>query len=93
MAKFCQNRWRATYWFLAGLCSIPAMGIAILVEKRPVELVEADRRIDWLGATLFVAEFILLFFPLSQARSTKHGWGTDCAYDLSFLGKELRILT
>jgi hypothetical protein len=73
-------RWRATFWLLAGLSAIPAIGIAVLVKKRPIELSRADRRIDWLGAALFVVGFIMLFFSLSQARSTKYGWGTDCSY-------------
>lgn len=77
MAKI-PHRWRAAFWFLAGLSALPAIGTALLVRKRPVELSRADRRIDWLGVVLFVAGFILLFFSLSQARSAKHGWETDC---------------
>ncbi|GHJ89711.1 hypothetical protein NliqN6_6113 [Naganishia liquefaciens] len=66
------TEWRAAYWLLG----VPLIGVAFLVQKRPVELSRADSRIDWLGAVLFVSGFILLFFPLSQARATKNGWAT-----------------
>jgi hypothetical protein len=50
----------------------------LFVKGRPVALGQADKRIDWLGVLLFIAGFTLLFYPLSQARSAKHGWETDC---------------
>lgn len=73
-----QQRWRAALWFLAGLTLIPIIVTILFVKGRPVALRQADKRIDWLGVLLFIAGFTLLFYPLSQARSTKHGWGTDC---------------
>jgi hypothetical protein len=60
------------------LTTIPLLGTLILVKARPIALAQADKRIDWLGGSLFTAGFALLFYSISQARSAKHGWATDC---------------
>lgn len=75
---FSVCRWRAAFWLLAGLTVIPFIGTILLVKGRPILASKGDRRIDWLGMFLFTAGPILLFYPLSQARSTRNGWGTPC---------------
>ncbi|KAJ9118223.1 hypothetical protein QFC22_004130 [Naganishia vaughanmartiniae] len=70
------NQWRSAFWCLAGMTVLPFLGTALFVKNRPILARQADRRIDWIGGFLFTAGFALLFYPLSQARSTPKGWAT-----------------
>lgn len=73
-------RWRSAFWFLSGLAIPPLIGLVFFIPSRPIALKSADKRVDWLGAVLFTTGFILLFYPISQARATEHGWRTQCKW-------------
>jgi hypothetical protein len=69
---------------VAGLWVLPLVGVFFL-GKKPDSSGDkvVDKRIDFIGAFLFTAGFILIFLSLSQSITESKGWTTPCKY-LSF---------
>ncbi|KAJ9099816.1 hypothetical protein QFC21_003816 [Naganishia friedmannii] len=86
------STWRSAFWCLAATTVLPFMGTALFVKNRPILAEQADRRIDWIGGFLFTAGFALLFYPLSQARSTPKGWATGCEWLTGWSRSEIKCI-
>jgi MFS family permease len=70
--------WRSVLYLNAGLDLIPLIGVFFLARHQRETGEHIDRRIDWIGGSLFTAGSVLLFFCLSQALAESKGFGTPC---------------
>lgn len=85
------NSWRAIFWLISGLDVIPFAGVFFLAKHRREADEHNDRRIDWIGGTLFTAGAVFFFFCLSQALSELKGFRTPCKYLHSRAQAALRL--
>lgn len=76
---FLLGSWRTVFYLVAGLFVIPFVGVFVLAKSpEPVTDRVVDKRVDWVGAFLYTAGFILLFLSLSQSVAETKGWSTPC---------------
>ncbi|KAF7789732.1 hypothetical protein EIP86_000678 [Pleurotus ostreatoroseus] len=74
--------WRSLFYFLTGLAGVAFIGGMFFIDNDPPS-VEADKRVDWLGAFLVTAGLTLLLFILSDGSIAPNGWSTS--YIIAFI--------
>ncbi|OBZ72345.1 hypothetical protein A0H81_07346 [Grifola frondosa] len=76
------HTWRSTFFFMTGLSVLCFLGGVISID-RDLPSVEADRRVDWIGAFLVTAGLTLIVFILSDGSIAPNGWKTG--YIIAFI--------
>lgn len=75
VTQLADEHWRGTFFLAAGLSALTLCGGALTMPPDKVDL-EADRRVDWIGAALVTAGLVLIVFVLGQGEIAPQRWKT-----------------
>ncbi|KDQ16903.1 hypothetical protein BOTBODRAFT_30275 [Botryobasidium botryosum FD-172 SS1] len=75
LVQFATISWRATFFLSAGLGVATALGAIFFIDPDVLDP-QADKRVDWIGATIVTAALVLLLFVLGEGQLAPKGWKT-----------------
>ncbi|KAI0788394.1 efflux transporter [Fomes fomentarius] len=91
LTQLTAETWRSTFWFLAGLSALCAIGGFFSIDP-DIPYALADKRVDWLGALLVTAGLTFIVFVLSDGSTAPDGWKTGYIIALLIVGVVLVVL-
>ncbi|KAJ7635334.1 MFS general substrate transporter [Roridomyces roridus] len=85
LTQYTKSTWRSSFYLLAGLSFLCAIGGLLLIEADHPST-EPDKRVDWLGAFLVTVGLVFVVFVLSQGSLASNGWKTGYILALLIIG-------
>ncbi|KAF5341786.1 hypothetical protein D9611_001152 [Ephemerocybe angulata] len=91
LTEYTAKTWRSSFWLMAGLNLLSAIGGFVSITPDLKEHLPLDRRIDWLGSFLVTAGLVLIVFVLSQGEIAPQQWRTPYIIALLVIGVFLLV--
>ncbi|CAK5272002.1 unnamed protein product, partial [Mycena citricolor] len=85
LAQKTHASWRSLFYLFAGLSALCVLGGVLAIDD-DIPSLEADKRVDWIGAFLVTAGLVLLLFVLGQGQLATRGWKTPYIITLLLVG-------
>ncbi|KAF6746905.1 efflux protein [Ephemerocybe angulata] len=92
LTEYTAKTWRSSFWLMAGLNLLSAIGGFVSITPDLKEHLPLDRRIDWLGSFLVTAGLVLIVFVLSQGEIAPQQWRTPYIIALLVIGVFLLVV-
>ncbi|KAF8658411.1 hypothetical protein AX16_001964 [Volvariella volvacea WC 439] len=91
LTQLSEPSWRSTFFLSTGLTVLYILTGVVTIDPDEPSL-EADRRVDWLGAFLVTAGLVLIVFVLSDGEIAPQGWRTPYIIACLIIGVLLVLL-
>ncbi|EGN99471.1 hypothetical protein SERLA73DRAFT_182421 [Serpula lacrymans var. lacrymans S7.3] len=85
LTQLTSETWRSTFFLASGLSALCCIG-GIFSFDADKPSMEADRRVDWIGAGLVTVGLVLIVFVLSEGDIAPDGWKTPYIIALLIIG-------